>query len=182
MGKHYDVDEEFANVTNADIEEIEVERPTLISYIIDESGSMGSYTTDMQDALQVVKDTIQGSKEADEMRVSVTRFSGRVTTSGYQEVENIDTQYSPGGCTKLYDAIVGVQKALYAGDGSGYMEQLKNNGNRPKAVVFIFSDGNDNYSDYTKSDARKSIEFLQKDNEICRFVKHMSHFLTNNCH
>ena len=31
MGRHYDVDEEFANVTNADIEEIEVERPTLIA-------------------------------------------------------------------------------------------------------------------------------------------------------
>lgn len=165
MGRHYDVDEEFANVTNADIEEIEVERPTLISYIIDESGSMSSYSTDMQDALQVVKDTIQGSKEADEMRISVTRFSDRVTTSGYQEVENIDTQYSPGGCTKLYDAIVGVQKALHAGDGTGYMEQLKNNGNRPKAVVFIFTDGYDNYSDYTKNDARNSIELLKK-NEI----------------
>lgn len=166
MGRHYDVDEEFANVTNADIEEIEVERPTLIAYIIDESASMGSYTTDMQDALQAVKEAIQGSREADEMRISVTRFSDIVTTSGYQEVENIDTQYSPGGLTKLYDAIVGVQKSLCAGDGTGYMEQLKNNGNRPKAVVFIFSDGYDNDSKYSKNDARKSIEFLQKDNEI----------------
>ncbi len=46
------------------------------------------------------------------------------------------------------------------------MEQLKNNGNRPKAVVFIFSDGYDNDSKYSKNDARKLIEFLQKDNEI----------------
>lgn len=166
MGRHYDVDEEFANVTNADIEEIEVERPTLVGYIVDKSYSMFPHESDMEVALHLVKDTIKGSKEADEMRVSVTQFADTVKTTGYQEIENVDVQYSAdGNSTKLFDAIVGCQKALYAGDGSGYMEQLKNNGNRPKAVVFIFTDGHDNDSDYSKSDARKSIEFLQK-NEI----------------
>lgn len=166
MAKHYDVDEEFATVQNADIEEIEVEKPTLVTYIIDKSASMNPHETDMEDALKLVKDTIQGSKEADEMRISVIQFADTVTTSGYQVIEDIDIQYSADGwSTKLFDAIVGAQKALYAGDGSGYMEKLRANGNRPKAVIFIFTDGQDNDSDYAKSDARKAIEFLQK-NEI----------------
>ena len=153
-------------VQNADIEEIEVERPTLIGYIIDKSASMSDHETDMEDAIQLVKDTILGSKEADEMRISVTQFADTVKTTGYQEIENIDVQYTADGwSTKLFDAIVGCQKALYAGDGSGYMEKLKANGNRPKAVIFIFTDGYDNDSSHSKSDARRAIEFLQK-NEI----------------
>lgn len=166
MGKHYEVDEEFAAVQNADIDEIEVEKPTLITYIIDKSSSMRDYESDMGKALESVKDTIQGSKEADEMRISVIQFADKITTSGYQEIENIDVQYRADGySTKLYDAIINAQKALYAGDGSGYMEKLHANGNRPKAVIFIFTDGYDNDSKSTKHDARLAIEFLQK-NEI----------------
>lgn len=166
MAKHYEVDEEFANVQNVDIEEIEVVRPTLVGYIVDKSGSMIDYQSDMGDALNLVKDTIKGSKEADEMLISVTQFADTVKTTGYQGIEDVDVQYvADGRSTKLYDAIVGVQKALFAGDGSGYMEKLQKNGNRPKAVIFIFTDGYDNDSDYDKSDARKAIEFLQK-NEI----------------
>lgn len=166
MTRHYDVDEEFANVQNADIEEIEVERPTLISYIIDYSASMCDFEADMQDAIQLVKNAILGSKEADEMRVSITQFAETVKTTGYQEITDIDVQYTADGrATKLFDAIVGVQKGLIAGDRSGYLEKLRDNGNRPKAVVYIFTDGEDNDSDYSKSDARKSVEFLQK-NEI----------------
>ena len=166
MGKHYDVDEEFAAVQNADIDEIEVEKPTLITYIVDKSASMSPYESDMGTALDAVKETINGSKEADEMRVSVIQFADKVSTSGYQEIENIDVQYRADGCsTKLYDANVNAQKALYAGDGSGYMEKLYANGNRPKAVIFIFTDGYDNSSKCSKHDARMAIEFLQK-NEI----------------
>lgn len=165
MAKHYDVDEEFANVQNVDIEDIEVVRPTLVGYIVDKSGSMIDYESDMGEALNLVKDTIKGSKEADEMMISVTQFADTVKTTGYQKIEDVDVQYEAEGCTKLYDAIVGVQKALFAGDGSGYVEKLLKNGNRPKAVIFIFSDGRDNDSDYTKNDARKAVEFLQK-NEI----------------
>lgn len=166
MAKHYEVDEEFATVQNVDIEDIEVVRPTLIGYVIDKSGSMDDYESDMKEALQLVKDTIEGSKEADEMLISVTQFADKIQSTGYQGIGDVDVQYvADGWRTRLFDAIVGVQKALYAGDGSGYMEKLQQNGNRPKAVIFIFTDGYDNASSYSKSEARKAVEFLQK-NEI----------------
>lgn len=176
MAKHYDVDEEFANVQNVDVEDIEVVRPTLIGYVVDKSASMSDYESDMGEALNLVKNTIEGSKEADEMLVSVTQFADTVKTTGYQGIEDVDIQYTADGwSTKLYDAIVGVQKALFAGDGSGYMEKLQKNGNRPKAVIFIFTDGYDNDSDYTKNDARKAVEFLQKNEIPVGFIEFGSH-------
>ena len=121
MAKHYDVDEEFENVQNVDVEDIEVVRPTLIGYVVDKSASMSDYESDMGEALNLVKNTIEGSKEADEMLVSVTQFADTVKTTGYQGIEDVDIQYTADGwSTKLYDAIVGVQKALFAGDGSGF--------------------------------------------------------------
>ena len=157
MAEIYGIDETFA--MNAEIEELESERQTLIGIYLDSSGSMDCYESVMLKALKNVKSAFQNSKECDEMLVSITTFSSTIAPGGYQLVEDMREDYQAYGCTKLYDCIVEGQKRLMDGNGGGYMEKLQANGVKAKAMIAIFSDGKDNDSNSTLNDARHAIEF-----------------------
>jgi hypothetical protein len=124
---------------------------------IDESGSMDPFVDDMKTALNNFKDSISNSKESDIILIARADFNEDVDISGYKTVNNFETKYSCGGRTKLYDTIVeGKQRLL------DYIGHLKTNGMQTRAVFSIFSDGEDNSSSYSLSDAAKAIEELKK--------------------
>jgi len=160
-----------ANVApNLAVDQLENENVTLISILVDESGSMDGYTQVMKQSIETFKNSVKNSKSADELLVSVTRFNGNVTSGGFQLIDDVSTAYCPGGQTAMYDAIVVGQKNLFEGNKTGYLEQLKANGIRAKAVLVIFSDGQDNASHNSLRDAVDAIAKLKSQEILTVFV------------
>lgn len=147
------LDETYA--TNMDVDDVISPSVMLVDFIIDRTGSMYDYERVMQDCLEHYKQAICNSKQADEMLVSKTLFNTTIETGGYVAPEDFNTDYSTGGCTRLYDTIIDRRQRTL-----DYMEQLKNNGTNSRACMVILSDGLDNDSKYRASDARQAIQDL----------------------
>lgn len=155
---------------NVDVEEIEVEDPTLFSLTIDSSGSMYDYLKEVPICIDTLKDSIIESKSEDEFVVSVNYFDDDVTLGGYQKIHDVSNAYSLGGCTALYCAIVEAQKALKNEDETGYYDLLRKNGNTPKAIFVVLSDGYNNTGRYLASDAKKAVAYLNKHEVITAYI------------
>jgi len=167
MNEIYGLEQNYDNVA---IEDLESERQTLVNILIDASSSMNQYEMVMGSCLNNFKQAIANSKERDEMLIAKTVFASNVDHHGYQLIDDFDTDYSAGGTTALYDAIVEAQQRLLNEKQNGYMQTLDNNGIRTKAVIAIFSDGYDNNSKSSLSEARKALNYLQSKEIIVAFI------------
>ena len=147
------LDETYAE--NMDVDDVASPSIMLVDFLIDGSGSMDMYERVMRECLEHYQKAIVNSKQADEMMVSKTIFESRIETGGYVAPEDFNTDYTAGGCTRLYDAIIDRRQRML-----DYMNQLKNNGTNARACMIILSDGEDNDSQYRASDARKAIQDL----------------------
>jgi hypothetical protein len=147
------LDETYA--TNMDVDDVVFPSVLLVDFLIDGSSSMGMYETVMRECLEHYKEAISNSKQSDEMIVSKTVFESTIKTGGYVAPEDFNTDYSTCGGTRLYDAIIDRRQRML-----DYMEQLKNNGTNSRACMVILSDGEDTYSQYRASDARKAVQDL----------------------
>lgn len=147
------LDETYA--TNMDVDDVVSPSVMLVDFLIDGSGSMNQYERVMRECLEHYREAIVNSKQADEMMVSKTVFESRIETGGYVAPEDFNTDYTAGGCTRLYDAIIDRRQRML-----DYIDQLKNNGTNARACMVILSDGADNDSQYRASDARKAIQDL----------------------
>ena len=142
-------------VTNMDVDDVVSPSVMLVDFLIDGSGSMNQYERVMRECLEHYREAIVNSKQADEMMVSKTVFESRIETGGYVAPEDFNTDYTAGGCTRLYDAIIDRRQRML-----DYIDQLKNNGTNARACMVILSDGADNDSQYRARDARKAIQDL----------------------
>ena len=170
MPKMYDVDPDFdvmIETENMDPEEIENSKVFLVRVLVDASGSMCDYDTSgvMEKSLKSLSDAVEHSKECDEILLARTTFSDDVVRHGYQKASLFPTDYETRGMTSLYDAIVDAKNDLFVGDGTGYLEKQQKAGTKARGVVVIFTDGFDNDSFSSKSDAVAAIK-LMKQKEI----------------
>jgi len=154
LGENYEPD--------IDVDDLEASRQTLYRMVFDKSGSMSYYETAVQESFEYTKELFSKVKEADEILVAITRFSSDVISGGYQKAENIDTSYTTDGMTALYDAIVDAQNRRVNENGTGYMQQLIDNGTTTQAAILIFTDGKNNSSKSSASDAYKALAYLKK--------------------
>ena len=160
---NYDVTAQIA--PSIDPDEIENDHMYLMAIAQDCSGSMDGFTGEMQKAMVNFVKSIQDSKQDDEMLVSMTTFDSSVNSSGFQNVADLNTQYRAGGMTKMYDAIIASAKQM-----TDYMDQLNNSGVRTRGGLVIFSDGEDNDSDYSAAEAADVISKLLKREIVVAFV------------
>lgn len=140
---------------NTGVDELDTENINLIFVGIDTSDSMDKYRAEMAEALNSFKESLSNSKEADEILVARADFSSAISVGGYKKITEFDTNYSADGMTSLYDVVVDGADKL-----TQYMDYLKQQGMRVKAVFAIFSDGDDTSSSKSQSVARKKIEEL----------------------
>lgn len=159
----YGLDE--IELENTSVEEIDSENINLIFIGIDQSGSMSSYRNDMKNSLSDFKDALLNSKEADEILVARANFDDSISIGGYKKISEFDTQFETFGCTAMYDAIVEGTEKL-----KEYRQFLKDQGLRVKAVFAIFSDGADNDSRHSFSDAKNAVDFLNKEEITTAFI------------
>jgi len=151
---------EEIEIENTSIDDIDNESINLIFVGIDKSGSMFPYKNDMISSLIEFKSALGSSKEVDEMLVARADFNGDITVGGYKKVSDFNTDYDANGLTSLYDVVVEGTDKLVA-----YMDYLKQQGMRVKAVFAIFTDGEDTSSKKVVSDAKNKIKELN-DREI----------------
>jgi hypothetical protein len=153
-------------IENTPLDDLETECVDLIFVGIDASGSMNGYSTDMVKCLDDFKDALLGSNECDE--ILVARGDFRETTiniGGYKKIEELGTSYHAYGMTPLYDIIIEASTKLLS-----YMDLLKQNGMRVKAVFSIFSDGEDTSSRCTCAQAVKAVESLNSKEIVTAFI------------
>lgn len=152
-------------VENTAVDELESENINLIFLGIDESGSMGQWLSNMKNCLSEFKTALSESKEADEILVARADFEDDCRIGGYKKISEFDTTFDVGGCTAMYDAIVDGADKL-----KEYRQFLKDQGVRVKAVFAIFSDGLDNSSHNSFSEAKQTIEFLNSEEITTAFI------------
>lgn len=152
-------------VENTSIDDIDSENVNLMFLAIDCSGSMYNYTNDMKNSLDDFKDALQNSKEADEILVARADFDDNYHIGGYKAINEFNTAFGANGCTRMYDTIVdGAQKLME------YREFLKNEGMRVKCVFSVFSDGLDNVSTNSFSEAKAAVEKLNNEEITTAFI------------
>jgi len=150
---------------NTGVDELETENINLIFVGIDQSWSMGRYIGDMKNALSEFKSSLTDSKEADEILVARANFSSTIDVGGYKKIEEFDDNYTTDGMTAMYDLVdEGVEKLLT------YMNYLKQQGMRVKAVFAVFSDGDDTTSSKGLNDAIKRIDDLNSKEITTAFI------------
>lgn len=152
-------------VENTSVDEIDSENINLIYLGIDQSGSMGTYSGDMRHSLTEFKDALINSKEADEILVARANFDDTIVVGGYKKISEFDTAFQAYGCTAMYDAITEGTEKL-----KDYRKFLKDQGLRVKAVFAIFSDGEDNSSRDSFSDAKRAVEYLNSEEITTAFI------------
>lgn len=150
---------------NTSIEEIDSENVNLIFLGIDQSGSMYDFTDDMKECQKRFKESLINSKEADQILIARANFETSITIGGYKSIDKFDTNFEALGATLLYDVIVKSSKKLM-----DYRKYLKDEGERVKAVFAIFSDGEDNGSEASFSEAKDAISQLNKEEITTAFI------------
>ena len=122
------LDETYA--TNMDVDDVVSPSVMLVDFLIDGNDSMDPYERAMCECLEHYKEAISNSKQSVEMLVSKTVFESTIETGGYVAPEDFNTDYSTGGCTRLYDVIIDRRQRML-----DYMDQLKNNGTNARQAV-----------------------------------------------
>ena len=137
---------------NINVNALEVENVNLISVLIDISGSMDKYASDMQQAIAEFKKALEQSKEVDEILLSRIDFDSSFNKDGYKPVAAFNTGYSTGGTTNLYAPLDwAITNQLQ------YEKTLKASGTRVKSVIAVFTDGDDIDSTQSEKDRVRDI-------------------------
>lgn len=153
-------------VVNTAVDDLESESINLIFLGIDESGSMTPYINDMKNCLLEFKTALTDSKEADEILVARADFSDTINVGGYKKISEFDTGFDVYGCTAMFDTIVEGSEKL-----KEYRKFLKEQGmTRVKAVFAIFSDGEENGSKSSYSEAKQAVDFLNSEEITTAFI------------
>lgn len=141
---------------------------TTITILLDNSGSMSSYTGTIIDAFEkIFLPPMKRSKEASKILLNLVFFGDTVQASGYRKLDDVPYRsYSCNGGTALYDAIsVSVSSLL------SYIESVENNGISTRNIFIIITDGQDNASlESTISSAKIAIEKLNKREYIVSYI------------
>lgn len=152
-------------VANTSIDDIDSEKVNLMLLLIDCSGSMIIHQDEMRDALEKFKVELKNSKEADNILVARGNFASSIDITGYKKIDELDTSFVGGGVTAMYDAIVnGVEKLIE------YRKFLKDNGMIVKAVIGVFSDGEENGSQKSLSVTQDSVALCNKEEITTAFM------------
>ena len=127
-------------------ERLEASEYTLVDIVIDTTGSVWEYATELLETLKTVVESCRSSPRADNLMIRVTQFSQTVSEiHGFKLLSMIDSgQYQalkPYGATALYDATEDAISSVLT-----YAKDLVDQDFDVNGIVFIITDGMDNVS------------------------------------
>ena len=135
---------------------------TLVSVVLDMSGSMEPHRKEVIEAYNAMIRSLAGARAATSILVSTWAFEDvpRLLSS-YESVEHkprlTQAVYAPRGSTALHDAVLGAMTGLVA-----YGQRLWDEGVPTRRVLFVLSDGEDNASKATAGAVRSAAAALAR--------------------
>jgi len=118
---------------------------TIVVYVVDASGSMTEVASAVRDSVKEAAEAYKETKQAAAMTLTFLAFNESdwvaFANKPVEAITDADIQYSAGGMTALYDAVLDAISGAMV-----YEEQLMRSGMTTKVIVVVFSDGADNSS------------------------------------
>lgn len=131
----------------AQIEDLGATEYTLVTVIMDESGSTDNFKTELEKCVQAIVESCRKSPRADNLLLRLVAFGTRMReVHGFKLLEQCNASdyagcYQSGGGTALFDSAEnGIQSSLT------YADKLSQNDFMCNGIVFILTDGDDNAS------------------------------------
>jgi Mg-chelatase subunit ChlD len=155
----------------AQIDSLNTDDVTLLSVLIDASGSMGSVRADVIDAFNQMARALADSKARDSILMSAWTFSDKPTLLfGYTPIDSVKdltkATYAPNGATALYDAAMDAFTGIVA-----YGQELRNGGIRTRCIVVVITDGGDNMSSHTAAAVKTvALDLLKQEFYTLAFI------------
>lgn len=131
---------------------------TLATIVLDESGSVSSFKTELEACVKEIINACKLSPRADNLMVRVLGFSSQLkeihgfkllSECNLDDYNNIITQ---NGMTALYDASVNAVEST-----TQYGKQLCQNDFSANGIVFVLTDGVDNQSSFTQNTVKDAL-------------------------
>ena len=139
-GQHY-------GFSAADLGDLGATEYTLVTVVVDESGSTSSFKDEMEKCIQEVVKSCKLSPRSDYLMIRLVAFNHDMReVHGFKQlvdcdIADYDDCLSPGGSTLLFESALNAINAT-----AKYGEQLNDADYDVNAIVFIITDGMDNES------------------------------------
>jgi len=137
---------------------------TLVTLVVDVSGSVSSFRDDLVKAIQEVVKSCQKSPRADNLMIRLVSFNADVTEQhGFKllsecNLSDYQDAVKPYGMTALFDATINGIEATRQYGAELTAQDFDVNG-----IVFVITDGDDNQSTNTSKEVAKLIKQVQKE-------------------
>lgn len=158
------------NFSAVRVENLNETEYTIVNLIIDVSGSVSPFSSDLDAMLKEVVRACKKSPRMDNIlfRVSVFNSSYR-EVHGYMDLSLVDEnsydQLVCGGGTALFDAVY-----VAIGSSRDYADTLDKQDIITNGIVFIITDGDDNSSMYPPSKIQEAIRDIKHDEVMDSFL------------
>ena len=157
---------------------------TLVTLVIDESGSVDTFASAMENAIREVisKCVNKNNPKSENLVLRILKFNNYVTEyHGFKPAHACDPSsyhgfLNPGGMTALYEAS---EQAVNA--SKDYGKQLMDQGIATNALVVIFTDGVNNVQTSTPESVRRSIEKVRQEEALTNITTILIGVNTKNC-
>jgi uncharacterized protein YegL len=140
---------------------------TLVNMLVDESGSVGGFQTELQDAMKIVFESCKKHPRSQNLLLRTAAFEGRDVREihGFTTLDTLDPkifQIRPSGSTPLYDATLDSVETT-----AGYAKILNDQDYFCNGIVFVMTDGEENSSTRASvSKIRDAVEKIRKDESL----------------
>jgi uncharacterized protein YegL len=140
---------------------------SLVTIVLDKSGSVASYRDDLLKAIKAIADACKKDPMAESLIIRVIEFDDSVheihafKPQGDININDYDKYLQCGGMTSLYDAVFNA-----IGATNTYATSLSGLDMEVNGVVFIVTDGEDNMSKKTPNSIKQEVEKAIKGEHI----------------
>lgn len=131
---------------------------TLVSILVDESGSTASFIGDMEKCIKEIINSCKYSPRCDNLLLRICAFDDKFRElNGFKPLENVNADdyigsLHPGGTTALFDSSFNVIEATNA-----YGKDLIKNDFSVNGIIFVITDGCDNVSKFTANNVKNEL-------------------------
>jgi len=138
-------------------EKLGAEYQTLVTLVIDITGSVSPFADDLLKMLKTVVNACQKHPRSENLMVRIVTFNEDLyELHGFKQVADVDLNsyqtFNCGGMTALFDACV------YAiGATQTYAETLRSSDYKVNAAIYILTDGDDNRSTNTLNKVKRCL-------------------------
>ena len=145
--------------SHTSLDELGATEYTLVTIVVDQSGSVSPFKSDMEAAIKEVVKSCAHSPRADNLMLRLVGFDNSVVEiHGFKLLENCnladyDHCMTIGGATALYDASENSVVAT-----TDYSKKLVDNDFNTNGIVFIITDGDDNNSAMNSASVGKAVQ------------------------